>query len=129
MNSAKEAALAGSQTSSWWKTIRLSPPEWWRTDSTAAVPLSMSRAVRTTVSPFCSNCLTISNPIPLLAPVTTATLEQNKQCNQYKEDVLNQRSGPPGYKNMVPTFLDHDVDSSRLPFSDDLPDRVLAQDF
>ena len=73
------------QTSRGWK-IKFSDdnPSSDRTFESASKPLCRSRAVRTTVNPFNDICFTISNPIPLLAPVTTArvslfqTLQNNK---------------------------------------------------
>lgn len=47
---------------------------WDRSDSDALIPRSPSRAVRTTVSPNSASRLTIAKPIPLFAPVTTATV-------------------------------------------------------
>ena len=45
-----------------------------RSVSTACSPLASSLAVNITVSSDCANRLTRANPIPLLAPVTTATV-------------------------------------------------------
>ena len=73
MKSAREAILAGLSTSSWWKRTRSERPEsfsFW----TASRPFFSSLAVSTTLTPFEANCLTVSNPIPLLDPVTTAYL-------------------------------------------------------
>lgn len=75
MKSAREEILAGCPTSSWWKTTfetSADPLRLWR----ASTPLFSSTAVSTTVTPLAANCLHISNPIPLSAPVTTANLKQ-----------------------------------------------------
>ena len=73
MKSAREAIEPGLATSSWWKMTRSERPEsfsFW----TASRPFFSSLAVSTTLTPFEANCLTVSNPIPLLDPVTTAHL-------------------------------------------------------
>ena len=72
MKSAKEEMVVGSITSSWWKTTSEHPAA--SSFSIASLPLLTSLAVKTTLIPFVANCLHISNPIPLLAPVTTAIL-------------------------------------------------------
>ncbi len=59
-------------TSRGWKFTLWSP--WLFKDSRAASPRVASRAVSTTVIPSFANWRTISKPIPLLAPVTTATV-------------------------------------------------------
>ena len=75
-NSASDAILLRSTTSSWWKTTRSSEiPEsfsFW----TASRPIFSSMAVNTTKIPLEANCLHISYPIPFSAPVTTACLRQ-----------------------------------------------------
>lgn len=60
-----------SPTSNWQNSM--SSP-WALRDSMAASPLVTSLAVRTTVTPSSASLLTSANPIPLFAPVTTATV-------------------------------------------------------
>ena len=59
-------------TSNGWKCT-LSIPSLFKF-STAAVPSFSSRAVSTTVRPCCASCFTAARPIPLLPPVTSATV-------------------------------------------------------
>jgi hypothetical protein len=74
MKFAKEEMLALSTTSSWWKITSEYPAA--LSISTASLPLFSSLAVNITLTPFEASCLHISNPIPLLAPVTTAILKK-----------------------------------------------------
>lgn len=73
IKSAREATLAASATSTWWNNTKWDKPESLSV-SNAWRPLSSFLAVSTTLIPAEANCLTISNPIPLFAPVTTAYL-------------------------------------------------------
>ena len=73
MKFAKEEMLAGAVTSSWWKITWEYPAA--LSFSTASLPLFTSLAVNITFTPFEASCLHISNPNPLLAPVTTVILK------------------------------------------------------
>ncbi len=72
IQSANAVTDSGSVISSWWNSTLDKPLEWkpWA----AANPRSLSRAPITTVMPCVASCLTISCPMPLLPPVTTATV-------------------------------------------------------
>jgi hypothetical protein len=72
MNLANDSILRASKTSSWWN-ITFDRPIWW-SFVMASLPLVSFLAVNTTVMPKDANCFTISSPMPLFAPVTTAYL-------------------------------------------------------
>ena len=81
IKSAREATLVASATSTWWNSTRWDRPESLSVCS-AWIPLSSFLAVSTTLIPAEANCLTISNPIPLFAPVTTAYLTNSTPTPQ-----------------------------------------------
>lgn len=76
---AKPWIEVGFATSNW-RNWTWSP--WLLRDSTARIPLETSLEVRTTVSPSSASRLTMASPIPLFAPVTTATVswDHHLQC-------------------------------------------------
>ena len=73
MNWARECMLCASSTSSWWNSTLERPDCCSRL--TASTPLFWFLAVKTTVTPAVASCRTVSKPMPLFAPVTTAYLE------------------------------------------------------
>jgi len=87
INLAKDSMLTGSKTSSWWNTTFVKPMLC--SIQVASVPLFSSLAVSTTVTPLEAICLTVSRPMPLFAPVTTAYLRQKAKntpvINQWNE--------------------------------------------
>ncbi|RWW81038.1 hypothetical protein BHE74_00010596 [Ensete ventricosum] len=102
---AKVTIDEGSATSKWQNATR-SP--WPSRDSTAAFPLPTSLEVSTTVSPSSANLLTSANPMPLLAPVTTATVSfdhhlhstRHRNDARYKQ-TFTIRKGPPMKLHLV----------------------------
>lgn len=86
-NWARELILDESVTSSWWKRTRSEKGKS-LSFSIASRPLFSFLAVKTTVIPCEANCLQISNPIPLFAPVTTAYLPKfhNNRFRFYKKE-------------------------------------------
>lgn len=72
MKLARVSMLSALRTSSWWNTTLKRPDSC--SNLVASIPLFSSLAVNTTVAPPLASWRTVSRPMPLLAPVTTAYL-------------------------------------------------------
>lgn len=89
MKLAKPSMLWRSCTSSWWNSTFGKPRPW--SNDMASVPLFSFLAVNKTVTPAAASCLTVSNPIPLFAPVTTAYLKlikKHKKKKRFLKDLM-----------------------------------------
>ena len=81
-------AESSLQTSRGWKAMRFDPTSCFN-DSTALFPRVSSRAVMMVVKPLCASWRAISYPIPLLAPVTTATVSLDHHLKIHEYNRIN----------------------------------------
>ena len=81
-------AESSLRTSRGWKAMRFDPTSRFN-DATALFPRVSSRAVMTVVKPLCASWRAISYPIPLLAPVTTATVSLDHHLRIHKYNRIN----------------------------------------
>jgi hypothetical protein len=87
------------ETSKGWKHTFLSPSPF--NVSSAAIPLPESRAVSTTVRPFLASSRTITYPMPLLPPVTTATVSFVHHLDVHVTASLNSTLPPQHYSAAI----------------------------
>ncbi len=90
-----------------WKATLVSPSAF--KALRAFFPRPSSRAVSTTLSPCLANWRAISNPIPLLAPVTTATVSSDHHLNSSTHPNFNVQTPRPSW-----CFKAHGITESEL---------------